>query len=61
MKVFIDANLFIYLNTVVDPYIRELYENFYIDLLSKYKAYTDVLVLDELIMYLKRSIVYLIA
>ena len=54
MKVFIDANLFIYLNTVMDPYIRELYENFYIDLLSKYKAYTDVLVLDELI-YVSRK------
>jgi len=55
MKVFIDANLFIYLNTVVDPYIRELYENFYIDLLSKYKAYTDVLVLDELIYVSKKK------
>ena len=55
MKVFIDANLFIYLNTVMDPYIRELYENFYIDLLSKYKAYTDVLVLDELIYVSKKK------
>ncbi len=49
MKIFIDSNLLIYLNTISNTHIRVLYEDFYIDLLSKYKAYTDVLVLDELL------------
>ncbi len=49
MKVFIDANLLIYLNTIINPQIRGVYEEFYIDLLSRYRAYTDPLVLDELI------------
>ncbi|MCD6563992.1 MAG: type II toxin-antitoxin system VapC family toxin [Thermoproteales archaeon] len=49
MKVFIDANLLIYLNTLKTPEKRVVYEDFYLKLLSKYKAYTDVLVLDETI------------
>ena len=49
MKIFIDAPLLIYLNTLTDTRDRILYENFYIDILTKYKPYTDVLVLDELI------------
>ncbi len=49
MKVFIDANLLIYLNTLKTPEKRVVYEDFYLKLLSKYKAYTDVLVLDEII------------
>ncbi|OYT31017.1 MAG: PIN domain nuclease [Thermofilum sp. ex4484_79] len=49
MKVFIDANLLIYLNTLRTLEKRVIYEDYYLKLLSKYKAYTDVLVLDEVI------------
>lgn len=49
MKVFIDANLLVYLNTVTELASRVMYEDFYLRLLTRYKAYTDVLVLDELI------------
>lgn len=55
MKVFIDSPLLIYLNTVTDPKTRILYENFYIDILTRYKPYTDVLVLDELIYISKKK------
>ncbi|MCE4610359.1 MAG: type II toxin-antitoxin system VapC family toxin [Desulfurococcales archaeon] len=55
MKVFIDSPLFIYLNTIADSKDRVPYENFYIDLLTNYKPYTDVLVLDELIYVSKRK------
>jgi predicted nucleic acid-binding protein len=55
VKVFIDAPLLIYLNTVTDPKTRILYENFYIDILTRYKSYTDVLVLDELIYISKKK------
>ncbi|RLF24423.1 MAG: PIN domain nuclease [Thermoprotei archaeon] len=48
MKIFMDANLFIYLNTMTGEH-RRAYEDFYLDMLSKYKAYTDTLVLDELL------------
>jgi len=54
LKVFIDANLLIYLNTVKSPGLRKTYEDFYLDLLLDYKAYADVLVLDELIYISKR-------
>jgi len=55
MKAFIDAPLFIYLNTLTDTNIRIPYENFYIEALTKYKPYTDVLVLDEVIYISKRK------
>ena len=55
MKVFIDSPLLIYLNTITDPKIRALYENFYIDILTRYKPYSDVLVLDELIYVSRRK------
>jgi len=54
VKVFIDAPLLIYLNTLADSKDRILYENFYVEILTKYKPYTDVLVLDELI-YISRK------
>ncbi|HDM24103.1 PIN domain nuclease [archaeon] len=54
MRVFIDAPLLIYLNTLTNSGYRTLYENFYIDVLARYKPYTDVLVLDELI-YISKS------
>lgn len=49
MKVFVDANLLIYLNTLRDPGKRRIYENFYLEILSRHKAYTDALVLNEVI------------
>ena len=49
MRVFIDANLLIYLNTISDYRNRLAYETFYLDLLVNNKAYTDVLVLNELL------------
>ena len=55
MKVFIDVPLFIYLNTLTNSRYRALYENFYIEVLTKYKPYTDVLVLDELIYVSKKK------
>lgn len=55
MKAFIDAPLLIYLNAMVDSKDRILYENFYVEILTKYKPYTDVLVLDELIYISKKK------
>ena len=55
MKIFIDSNLLIYLNTIKTPEWRKIYENFYLDLLLNYKAYTDVLVLDELLYTSKKK------
>ena len=49
MKIFVDACLLIYLNTLADMHARSAYENFYLDLVSRYKVFVDVLVLDELI------------
>lgn len=55
MKVFTDSPLLIYLNTVADPNTRAMYENFYIEILNRYKPYTDVLVLDELLYASKKK------
>ena len=55
MKIFIDSNLLIYLNTTKTPKWRKTYENFYLNLLLNYKAYTDVLVLDELLYISKKK------
>ena len=54
MKVFLDTPLLVYLNTVADEQHRSVYEDFYLDMLSSHKLYTDVLVLDELI-YVSRK------
>lgn len=54
MKIFIDANLLIYLNTLKTLQVREQYEEFYLSLISSNKAYTDPLVLDELLYISKR-------
>jgi len=54
VKIFIDAPLLIYLNTLTNSRYRIIYENFYIEILIKYKPYTDVLVLNELI-YISRK------
>ncbi len=55
MKAFIDSPLLIYLNTMTEPHTRALMENFYIDVLTRYKTFTDVLVLDELIFVSKKK------
>jgi len=55
LKVFIDTPLLIYLNTLTNLRYRVLYENFYIEILTKYKPYTDVLVLDELLYISKKK------
>jgi len=55
LKAFIDSPLLIYLNTLANPRYRTLYENFYVEILTKYKPYTDVLVLYELIYVSKRK------
>lgn len=55
MIAFLDANLLIYLNTVVTEEVRIIYERFLEDLLKTYKLYTDVLVLDEVIYVSKRK------
>ncbi|MCE4621699.1 MAG: type II toxin-antitoxin system VapC family toxin [Desulfurococcales archaeon] len=49
MRVFIDANLLIYLNTIKNQSLRTIYEDYYIGLLRTNKLYTNVLVLDELL------------
>lgn len=48
MKAFIDTNLFIYLNIMRSAY-RRVYEEFYERVIEEYTAYTNVLVLDELL------------
>ncbi|ABM80614.1 type II toxin-antitoxin system VapC family toxin [Hyperthermus butylicus] len=55
MKAFLDTPLLVYLNTIAEDERRLVYESFYLDILSRYKLYTDVLVLDELIYVSKRK------
>lgn len=55
MKVFIDSPLLIYLNTLADSRVRIPYENLYLETLTKYKPYTDVLVLDEVLYISKKK------
>ncbi|PDM25911.1 PIN domain nuclease [Candidatus Bathyarchaeota archaeon B24-2] len=54
MKVFIDANLLVYLNTLTTEDVRVIYENFYLNLMAEHRIYTDVLVLDEVIYVSKK-------
>ena len=55
MRAFLDTPLLVYLNTVASTERRSIYENYYLGLLEKYKLYTDVLVLDELIYVSKKK------
>jgi predicted nucleic acid-binding protein len=55
LKAFLDAPLPIYLNTISDPSSRAQYENLYIYFTTKYKLYTDVLVLDEVLYISKKK------
>jgi len=54
LKIFIDSNLLIYLNALKSFDLRKNYEDFYINILSNYEAYLDVLVLDKLIYISKK-------
>ena len=54
MRLFVDASLLIYLNTLSDGE-GVSYEEFYIDLVRDNTLYTDVLVLGELIYVSKRK------
>lgn len=56
MKVFIDSNLIIYLNTLVNRSLRIVYGDFYMRIIGENNPYTDVIVLDELI-YISRNII----
>jgi len=54
LKIFIDATLFIYLNTITSS-TRSIYERFYFDLIDNHELYTDALMLDETIFVSKRK------
>jgi predicted nucleic acid-binding protein len=56
MKIFVDASLPIYLNVPMPETQAQLIYSFWKDLLSKHKTFTNLLVLDEVIYILKRSI-----
>ena len=52
MKVFIDANLLVYLNTLTTEEIRRTCESFYLNLAVEHRMYAGALVLDEVIYHL---------
>jgi len=54
LRIFIDANLLVYLNTVKKPELRREYEAFYEDIILNHRACSDVLVLDE-VLYISRK------
>jgi predicted nucleic acid-binding protein len=49
MKIFIDSNLLIYLNTTKEAKQRTKYETFYKDLARDNRLYTNIIALDELL------------
>ncbi len=55
MRVFLDAPLLIYLNASRTPEVRRAYEEFYEDLLSRDRVFSDALVLDEVIHVSRRK------
>lgn len=55
MRVFIDASPLIYLNTIKKSESRKVFEQFYEDLVLNHRAFTDALVLDELLFISKRK------
>ena len=54
MRIFIDANFLIYLNTLKDEKILRLFKSFLNDILREHSLYTNVLVLDEIV-YVSRK------
>ena len=55
MRLFIDTNLFVYLNSNIDEDLARRLDAFYAALLRENEVYTNVLVLDELIHVSKRK------
>ncbi|BAD85187.1 predicted nucleic acid-binding protein, containing PIN domain [Thermococcus kodakarensis KOD1] len=55
MRLLIDTNLFVYLNANIDDELAERLDRFYAELVRENEAYTNVLVLDELIHVSKRK------
>jgi hypothetical protein len=55
LRVFIDANLLVYLNVMSDDEERGQYERFLEGLLSSHRLFTDDLVLDELLYVSKKK------
>jgi len=55
MRLFIDTNLFVYLNSNIDDDLAKRLDAFYADLVGDDEVYTNVLVLDELIHVSKRK------
>ena len=55
MRLFIDTNLFVYLNSNIDEDLARRLDAFYADLIRENEVYTNVLVLDELIHVSKRK------
>ncbi len=54
MKLFIDANLLIYLNIKLPEEEARIIEDFWLDLLN-HKLFTNILVLDEVIYISRRK------
>jgi predicted nucleic acid-binding protein len=54
MKVFIDANLLIYLNATTEASHRRTYDDFYTRLATDNRLYTDILILDDLLYISKK-------
>ncbi|ASJ04788.1 type II toxin-antitoxin system VapC family toxin [Thermococcus barossii] len=55
MKLFIDTNLFVYLNSGIPEDVAQKLDTFYADLAQNHELHTDVLVLDELVHVSKRK------
>ncbi|WP_456452523.1 type II toxin-antitoxin system VapC family toxin [Thermococcus sp.] len=55
MKLFVDTNLFVYLNSRIPDKVAERLDGFYLHLTQNHELYTDVLVLDELIHVSRRK------
>jgi len=52
---FIDANLLIYLNCIREKEDRTPYEKLYYNVLKTFNAFTDILVIDEVLWISKRN------
>ena len=55
MRLFIDTNLFVYLNSNIDDDLARRLDAFYADLVRDNEVYTNVIVLDELIHVSRRK------
>jgi predicted nucleic acid-binding protein len=55
MRIFVDASLLIYLNVPMPEEQAQLIDSFWKDLLSEHEAFTNLLVLDEVIYVSERK------